>query len=533
MVDSESVEEINEVAFSLQGISMNEEKLLDNNRRAYVKLTAAKAKIDDSEKEEEATKENDLNIDTRDASQRNFKVAKDTPESNIEQEHEKDQNDSAESSGEVEAVQESEISIMDNPLATEIVKANIHYFKADDGTKNTNTEAEVKDFKLSENATFDDHIEPEKIVEDTDGISKEQRDPSDADRVNHDKEQENKLELYDSAAVHIHSSKESKAIIRMSKTSDDAGLSTKISSEDKEETDSSANEVLSLADVTLKEDNASNPSEASNDNPNSLKSWQLILDESSTPAEPEKPEADYALEKPNDGEGEILRGWSREGDDERGSFVKMARKAGVAVTGGALVIVGLPMIPMPTPGGVIVVGSGMAVLATEFPAARRALDRSRQGLANMVGDESDDDEEKKKKKKKAANIAKLVFEDEDVAKKKLAKNKAKRILNPLYRSQKGQPVFNNDDLKEFKDKTTKAARAAKKNVKGFIRGTVLPLMERMTSSSDGAVSSKSEKSIPQHRLRSGSRGKVKPPPVIRTPRKTVQKNINDTGIHEF
>ena len=55
--------------------------------------------------------------------------------------------------------------------------------------------------------------------------------------------------------------------------------------------------------------------------------------------------------------------------------------------------------------------AGVAV--TEFPAAQRALDRSREGLAHMVGDGSDDDETKVEQKKKIAEqVADLVFDDD-------------------------------------------------------------------------------------------------------------------------
>lgn len=127
-------------------------------------------------------------------------------------------------------------------------------------------------------------------------------------------------------------------------------------------------------------------------------------------------------ESENESEPSLLRGWSRDSSDgEEKGILKQIRKAGVAVTGGALVVAGLPLIPMPTPGGVVVVGSGMALLATEFPAAAKMFDKSKKGLANLVGDESDDDEEKKEKQKKNQKIADLVFQDEEEIRKKKRK----------------------------------------------------------------------------------------------------------------
>ena len=50
--------------------------------------------------------------------------------------------------------------------------------------------------------------------------------------------------------------------------------------------------------------------------------------------------------------------------------MRMLRKGGVAVLGGTMVGVGLIMIPLPTPFGVVVASSGMAVLSAEFEGAK-------------------------------------------------------------------------------------------------------------------------------------------------------------------
>ena len=60
------------------------------------------------------------------------------------------------------------------------------------------------------------------------------------------------------------------------------------------------------------------------------------------------------------------------------------RKTGVAVAGGTMVGVGLIMIPLPTPFGCVVAGSGMAVLGTEFPAAQRVLDQTCKRVADAI-----------------------------------------------------------------------------------------------------------------------------------------------------
>ena len=49
------------------------------------------------------------------------------------------------------------------------------------------------------------------------------------------------------------------------------------------------------------------------------------------------------------------------------------RRAGVAAAGGATVLLGIALIPLPGPGTLVVLG-GLAVLRKEFPAAGRAAD---------------------------------------------------------------------------------------------------------------------------------------------------------------
>jgi hypothetical protein len=79
------------------------------------------------------------------------------------------------------------------------------------------------------------------------------------------------------------------------------------------------------------------------------------------------------------------------------SVIDMARKAGVAVGGGAMVGLGLVMIPLPTPFGCVVAGAGMGVLATEFPAAQQMIDQTRDAVVDVIekncNDVDDDDDE--------------------------------------------------------------------------------------------------------------------------------------------
>lgn len=245
--------------------------------------------------------------------------------------------------------------------------------------------------------------------------------------------------------------------------------------------ESSVASALPMEDMLLQEESGS-----------LLERWQQTGHQSTNQSQITESEVDEVLvasqDELNDG-NKLLRGWSRDENEEGDNVLKVIRKAGVAVTGGALVAVGLPMIPMPTPGGVVVVGSGMALLATEFPAAQRALDRSRQGLATLVGDDSDDDEDKVEKKKRVARVADLVFQDEQEAKKEAVRLRTKKLLNPIaaMKESKSYSTLNNKGVKEFKERTVNASNGAKKNVKRFIRKTVIPLMERMTSSSSSKV----------------------------------------------
>ena len=62
----------------------------------------------------------------------------------------------------------------------------------------------------------------------------------------------------------------------------------------------------------------------------------------------------------------------------------LGRKAGAAVAGGSLIALGLPLLPMPGPVGETLSIGGMAVLATEFPAAQRVLDGTRDKLVQVL-----------------------------------------------------------------------------------------------------------------------------------------------------
>lgn len=63
---------------------------------------------------------------------------------------------------------------------------------------------------------------------------------------------------------------------------------------------------------------------------------------------------------------------------------RVARKVGVGIVGGTVVATGIVLIPLPGPGTLIVLG-GLAILGTEFDAARRGADRIKGAVRRAVG----------------------------------------------------------------------------------------------------------------------------------------------------
>ena len=205
----------------------------------------------------------------------------------------------------------------------------------------------------------------------------------------------------------------------------------------------------------------------------------------------------------------MLRGWGQnDGEDEnedqiemegegneepenkREKALKALKKASVAVTGTALVAVGLPLIPMPTPGGVVVCGSGLAVLATEFPAAQRVLDKGRDGLERMVGQEEDDsdsdsDDDNGKTQKGYSKLNSQQMEDEDGEPKQLNQNEDTGLINNRNNVHVHRNKTAEERVDELKRNARKTGKRTKKNLKKFVRGTVLPFMSNFTSDKDG------------------------------------------------
>lgn len=59
----------------------------------------------------------------------------------------------------------------------------------------------------------------------------------------------------------------------------------------------------------------------------------------------------------------------------RNPTVDRAYRTAVGVTGGATVVLGVALIPLPGPGSLIALG-GLAILGTEFEGAKRVSDRA-------------------------------------------------------------------------------------------------------------------------------------------------------------
>ncbi len=70
------------------------------------------------------------------------------------------------------------------------------------------------------------------------------------------------------------------------------------------------------------------------------------------------------------------------------------RKVVIAVVGGTVVVIGIILIPLPGPGSLVILG-GLAILATEFPAAQRLVDRmkdrARRAMARVRPPEPQDE----------------------------------------------------------------------------------------------------------------------------------------------
>lgn len=194
------------------------------------------------------------------------------------------------------------------------------------------------------------------------------------------------------------------------------------------------------------------------------------------------------------------------GDDNfnKEKALKALKRGAVAVTGTALVVAGIPLIPMPTPGGVVISGSGLALLATEFPAAQRVLDKGRDGLERMVGEEGDDDDSddsdddgntnnrKRLSPRARKGYAKITLQQDDSVDKEgpMDMDNGEDEHASLV-STRSLPANTGERVDDIIKATKKAGKRTKKNAKSFVRNTVLPLMAKITTDKEEAAASDS------------------------------------------
>jgi hypothetical protein len=78
--------------------------------------------------------------------------------------------------------------------------------------------------------------------------------------------------------------------------------------------------------------------------------------------------------------------------EEKLTLLGKTKKAAVALSGGAMVVVGIPLIPLPVPVGCAMVAGGLSVLASEFPVAQKVLDRGKDKLKDFANEEQEGEE---------------------------------------------------------------------------------------------------------------------------------------------
>merc|ERR1719223_456788 len=213
---------------------------------------------------------------------------------------------------------------------------------------------------------------------------------------------------------------------------------------------------------------------------------------------PSSTTSEYPDEEESTQEACLLREWKSVPLTEEGPLsppkkkehkvTDMLRKGAVAVTGSALIVAGIPLIPCPTPGGVVVVGSGMALLATEFPAAQRALDKSREGLANMVEESDDEGEDGEMKKNRSGGTYKSICADTDEVGHDCKSDS--EMISPNSKRRQGRkygllgsgntPMPLENRMKADLNQAMKNVKQGKRSVKKFVRNNVLPIMTKVT-----------------------------------------------------
>ena len=143
---------------------------------------------------------------------------------------------------------------------------------------------------------------------------------------------------------------------------------------------------------------------------------------------------------------------------------KNLRKAGVAVAGGALITVGVPLIPVLCTGELMIIG-GMALLATEFDSAKKVLTKGKEKLVEFA--ENDD-------------------EMSDSSK---AAEKQQQQQQPDGSGSKAEEM--DEAINKVEQMARHMAKNMKLSMKKMVKKDILPMIDRFTDSEK-----KGEKSVP-------------------------------------
>jgi hypothetical protein len=193
---------------------------------------------------------------------------------------------------------------------------------------------------------------------------------------------------------------------------------------------------------------------------------------------------------------------------------KTARKVGVAIVGGSLVAIGVPLIPLPGPGFLTILG-GFTLLSTEFPAAQRILDETRNSLVEAIKDNDNsstdssslDDERKDKDteteedttssshmkpetlQQNASDDPKETQNDESYFS-WLSHREAPEKSAEMEKDTKKNASSENDKL----DLVEESSRELKRQAKSFGKNIVLPILNRVCTDLEDEISESEDES---------------------------------------
>mmetsp|Transcript_6398 Transcript_6398/g.7179 ORF Transcript_6398/g.7179 Transcript_6398/m.7179 type:complete len:238 (-) Transcript_6398:157-870(-) len=138
----------------------------------------------------------------------------------------------------------------------------------------------------------------------------------------------------------------------------------------------------------------------------------------------------------------------------------MLRKASVAVGGGALVTVGVPLIPVFCVGEVMIIG-GMALLATEFDSAKSVLNKGREKLDQFAS--ADDEKDNNDGDNNSGDDIVYV-----------------KVTHSPNEGECSEASISCSVLNECEEEKryVKMLKSAKKSLRGMVKNDILPLMDK-------------------------------------------------------